>query len=266
MVNEYRYTQLVNKVLAFGIDRDQERTGTGTISLFAQQLEIDVSNGTLPIMTHRKMFPKGIIGEVISFCKGYDNVADFQSAGCNYWNAWAKEDGDLGPIYGCQWRNFNNQSIDQLRNVIEEAKTNPQSRRLYVTAWNPAQEDEMSLLPCFHGFQLYIGADGELNMLCNMRSSDVIIGLPSDIIFHVCLMRLIANELNRPLGKLVMSLGDVHIYKNHIEFAKTIKSLPTYMEPQFLVNGYATVDNCSQQSFKILNYQHGERQKLEVSV
>jgi len=266
MTNEEAYIDLIEQILTEGVDRDEERTGTGTISCFGKSLEIDVSNGTLPIMTHRKMFVKGIIGEVIAFTQGFSNTADFQHVGCNYWNAWAKEDGDLGPIYGCQWRNFNDSGIDQLANIIEEAKVNPQSRRLYVTAWNPEQEADMALLPCFHGFQLYIGAKGELNMLCNMRSSDAIIGLPSDIIFHTVLMHLIANELNRPLGKLIMSLGDVHIYKNHIEFAKTISELELFEEPQFLVNTYATTDDAHQDQFLMLNYSHGPRVKLEVSV
>lgn len=266
MINEQNYIALVNDILNNGIERNKERTGTGTISCFAKTLTIDVSNGTLPIMTHRKMFLKGILGEVISFCKGYQNVSEFQEAGCNYWNAWAKDDGDLGPIYGAQWRDFNSQGIDQLRNVIEEAKVNPESRRLYVSAWNPAQENDMALLPCFHGFQLYIGDKGELNMLCNMRSSDVIVGLPSDIIFHTCLMHLIANELERPLGSLVMSLADAHIYKNHIEFANSIFSLDRYPEPQLLVNAYATVDDCTQEQFMLLQYQHGPKANLEVSV
>ena len=266
MINEQRYVALVNDILNNGIARDNERTGTGTISSFAKTIEIDVSNGTLPIMTHRKMFLKGIIGEVIAFTQGYTDIADFQEAGCNYWNAWAKDDGDLGPIYGYQWRNFNSKGIDQLQNVIEEAKVNPQSRRLYVTAWNPEQEDDMSLLPCFHGFQLYIGEKGELNMLCNMRSSDVIIGLPSDIVFHTVLMHLIANALDRPLGKLVMSLADAHIYNNHLDFAKSIFGLHLYDEPQFLVNQYATIDDATQDQFLLLGYQSGPKANLEVSI
>lgn len=266
MKNEEKYFSLINDILSTGEVRNAERTGTGTISAFAKTLEIDVSNNTLPLMTHRKMFPKGIIGELISFTKGFTNVADFQKAGCNYWNAWAKDDGDLGPIYGAQWRNFNNESVDQLRTVINEAKVNPQSRRLYVTAWNPAQASEMSLVPCFCGFQLYVGTNGKLNMHVNMRSSDVIVGLPSDIAFHTLLMHLIANELERPLGKLVMSLTDAHIYNNHKDFAESIFSLPIFEEPQLLVNKYATVDDCSQDQIMILQYNHGPKAHLEVSI
>lgn len=264
MENEKQYINLVNHVLANGIPRNGERTGAGTIAVFGAQLQLDLTNG-FPLLTHRKIFHKGVVGELCAFLRGHNHVNDFKTLGCNYWDAWAKEDGSLGPIYGCQWRNFNNQGIDQLRNVLNEVREHPQSRRLYVSAWNPAQANEMALLPCFHGFQLFI-EPGKFSLLVNMRSSDIMLGLPSDILFHALLMLVISNEIRLTPYKLTFHLGDAHIYRNHMHYANKLKFLEIFAPALVGINERATIDSIYPEDFHFGTYRHGPIEKLAINV
>lgn len=264
MENEKQYFALVNKVLTEGVKRNQERTGVGTLGVFGVNLELNLKAG-FPLLTHRKIFYKGVIGELIAFLRGHTNVNDFKTLGCNYWDAWAEEDGNLGPVYGSQWRNYSGLQIDQLKNVIKEAKVNPESRRLYVTAWNPIDADKMALLPCFHGFQLFIH-NNHLSLLVNMRSSDVMVGLPSDILFHSLLMLVLSNELDTTPHRLIFNLGDAHIYNNHIPFAKTAHELEIFNPPSVKLHYESGIDNLYPADFIIASYKHNAAQSLKVNV
>ncbi len=264
MENEKQYFALVNKILTEGVARDKERTGTGTKSIFGAHLELNVKAG-FPLFTHRKIFYKGVIGELISFLRGHTNVNDFKTLGCNYWDEWAELDGNLGPIYGYQWRNYAGLQIDQLKNVIEEAKVNPESRRLYVTAWNPIDADKMALLPCFHGFQLLIH-NNHLNLVVNMRSSDVMLGLPSDVLFHALLMLVLSNELDITPHKLIFNLGDAHIYNNHLRFARMVHELQIFNPPQVRLHYEAGIDNLYPNDFIIASYKHNAAKHLKINV
>jgi len=264
MENEKQYFALINKVLTEGVKRDKERTGVGTLGIFGANLELNLKAG-FPLFTHRRIFYKGVIGELIAFLRGHTNANDFKSLGCNYWDAWAEENGNLGPIYGYQWRNYSGFNIDQLKNVIEEAKVNPESRRLYVTAWNPIDANKMALLPCFHGFQIFIN-NNHLSLLVNMRSSDVMIGLPSDILFHSLLMLVLSNELDITPHKLIFNLGDAHIYNNHLQFAKTVHELQIFNPPQVRLHYEAGIDNLYPNDFIISSYKHNAAKQLKVNV
>ena len=264
MENEKKYLHLVDYVLKNGVARNQERTGAGTKAVFGVNLNLNLKDG-FPLLTYRKIFYKGVIGELVSFLRGHTNANDFKSLGCNYWDAWAAEDGNLGPIYGYQWRNFNSQNIDQLKNVIEEAKINPQSRRLYVSAWNPAQADKMALLPCFHGFQLFIHKT-ELSLLVNMRSSDIMLGLPSDILFHALLMLVISNNLNLTPTKLTFNLADAHIYSNHINEAVKVPRAEIFKPATVNINPRSNIDNIYPEDFNISGYKHGASIKFPINV
>lgn len=267
MENELKYLNLVNKILDTGTNRDNDRTQIGTKAIFAEKLDLNLQDG-FPLFTHRQIFYKGIIGELIAFLRGYTNIKDFQKLGCNYWNLFADKNGNLGPIYGAQWRNFNNINIDQLYNVLKEAKSNPQSRRLYVSAWNPGKANEMALLPCFHGFQIFV--DGNyFDLLVNMRSSDVMLGLPSDIVFHALLMLVFQNSLMYTPRKLTFVLGDAHIYSNHLEYAKSItcpNNKKLYDPPKAAINKTANFDNVEPKDFNIINYQYNPPYALPINV
>lgn len=264
MNSDYIYFQLVEHVLRNGVNRDNERTGVGTKAVFGTNITFNLQD-QFPLLTYRKIFYRGVIGELVSFLRGYTNVKDFQNVGCNYWNHWADKNGDLGPIYGAQWINYSGLGINQIRNVIEEAKRNPESRRLYVTAWNPEENNKMSLLPCFHGFQLFID-NNNLDLLVNMRSSDIMLGLPSDLLFHALLMLVFANELKISPRKLTFSLGDAHIYKNHIEYAEYAKELMFYNGANVSINLNARLHNISPDDFVIHNYRHYPAEKLDVNL
>ena len=264
MENEKNYFALVNKILAEGIKRNKERTGIGTLGVFGVNLELNLKAG-FPLFTHRKIFYKGVIGELIAFLRGHTNVNDFKTLGCNYWDSWAEPSGNLGPIYGYQWRNYSGLKIDQLKNVIEEAKVNPESRRLYITAWNPVDANKMALLPCFHGFQLFIH-NNHLSLLVNMRSSDVMVGLPSDILFHSLLMLVLSNELGITPYKIMFNLGDAHIYNNHLQFAKSAHELEIFNPPKVKLHYKAGIDSIYANDFIVSSYKHNAAKQLLVNV
>lgn len=215
-----QYLQLCKHVLENGTEKG-DRTGTGTISTFGYQMRFDLSKG-FPMLTTKKLHLKSIIHELLWFLKGDTNVKYLQENGVRIWNDWADETGDLGPVYGKQWRSWegaDGKTIDQISELIENIKHNPDSRRLLVNAWNVGEIDKMALPPCHCLFQFYV-ADGKLSCQLYQRSADVFLGVPFNIASYALLTMMIANVCDLEPGEFVHTFGDVHIYQNHIEQVK----------------------------------------------
>ncbi|KOP29528.1 thymidylate synthase [Exiguobacterium sp. BMC-KP] len=227
-----QYHALCEHILEHGTKKE-DRTGTGTLSVFGHQMRFSLQDG-FPLITTKKLHMKSIIHELIWFISGDTNIRYLQENGVRIWNEWADENGDLGPVYGAQWRSFprpDGTTVDQLAQVIEQIKTNPDSRRLVVSAWNPGQVDEMALPPCHLLFQFYV-ADGKLSCQLYQRSADVFLGVPFNIASYALLTHMIAHVCGLEVGDFVHTLGDAHIYSNHIEqvnlqLTRTPKKLPT---------------------------------------
>ncbi|UKS54822.1 thymidylate synthase [Exiguobacterium acetylicum] len=227
-----QYHALCEHILEHGTKKE-DRTGTGTLSVFGHQMRFSLQDG-FPLITTKKLHMKSIIHELIWFISGDTNIRYLQENGVRIWNEWADENGDLGPVYGAQWRSFprpDGTTVDQLAQVIEQIKTNPDSRRLIVSAWNPGQVDEMALPPCHLLFQFYV-ADGKLSCQLYQRSADVFLGVPFNIASYALLTHMIAHVCGLEVGDFVHTLGDAHIYSNHIEqvnlqLTRTPKKLPT---------------------------------------
>lgn len=214
------YLDLVQHVLDHGVDRS-DRTGTGTRSVFGYQMRFDLAAG-FPVLTTKKLHLRSIIHELLWFLKGDTNIAYLKDNGVSIWDEWADKDGDLGPVYGYQWRSWpapDGRHIDQIANLLHMIKTNPQSRRLIVSAWNPALVDEMALPPCHCLFQFYV-ADGKLSCQLYQRSADIFLGVPFNIASYALLTMMIAQVCGLKPGDFVHTLGDAHLYSNHFEQAK----------------------------------------------
>jgi thymidylate synthase len=226
-----QYHDLLHDVLDNGTDRS-DRTGTGTRSVFGRQARWDLSEG-FPLVTTKKLHIKSIIYELLWFLRGETNVRWLQERGVRIWNEWADENGDLGPVYGSQWRSWpdgRGGTIDQIANVVQSIKTKPDSRRHIVTAWNPAEVDDMALPPCHCLFQFYV-ADGKLSCQLYQRSADLFLGVPFNIASYALLTHMMAQVTGLQPGEFVHSFGDLHIYHNHFEQARlqltrTPKPLP----------------------------------------
>ena len=215
-----QYLDLMQKVLDEGQEKS-DRTGTGTLSIFGHQMKFDLSKG-FPLVTTKKVHLKSIIHELIWFLQGSTNISYLKENGVSIWDEWADENGDLGPVYGAQWRSWpdgNNGTIDQIENLINGINNNPDSRRHIVSAWNPALVDEMALPPCHSLFQFYV-ANGELSCQLYQRSADIFLGVPFNIASYALLTHMIAQVCNLKAGKFVHTLGDAHLYINHLEQAK----------------------------------------------
>ena len=227
-----QYHALCEHILEHGTKKE-DRTGTGTLSVFGHQMRFSLQDG-FPLITTKKLHMKSIIHELIWFISGDTNIRYLQENGVRIWNEWADENGNLGPVYGAQWRSFprpDGTTVDQLAQVIEQIKTNPDSRRLIVSAWNPGQVDEMALPPCHLLFQFYV-ADGKLSCQLYQRSADVFLGVPFNIASYALLTHMIAHVCGLEVGDFVHTLGDAHIYSNHVEqvnlqLTRTPKKLPT---------------------------------------
>ena len=212
-----QYLDLMRHVLDHGVEKS-DRTGTGTKSVFGYQMRFDLENG-FPALTTKKLHLKSIIHELLWFLKGETNIHYLQQHGVSIWDEWADEKGELGPVYGAQWRSWaaaDGTTIDQISNVIEQIKTNPDSRRLIVSAWNVAELDKMALMPCHAFFQFYV-ADGRLSCQLYQRSADIFLGVPFNIASYSLLMMMIAQVTNLEAGEFVHTLGDAHLYLNHLE-------------------------------------------------
>ena len=221
------YLNLLKDILENGTDKS-DRTGTGTKSLFGYQLRFDLSKG-FPLVTTKKTHLKSIIHELLWFLKGDTNIKYLNDNGVSIWNEWADENGNLGPIYGKQWRNWN--GTDQIKEVISQIKNNPDSRRIIVSAWNVSEIPNMALAPCHTLFQFYV-ADGKLSLQLYQRSGDAFLGVPFNIASYSLLLMMVAQVCNLEVGDFIHTFGDVHIYNNHIEqvklqLSREPKTLPT---------------------------------------
>lgn len=215
-----QYLDLCQRVLTEGV-RKEDRTGTGTISVFGHQMRFNLEEG-FPLLTTKKLHLKSIIYELLWFLNGDTNVKYLQDHGVRIWNEWADENGELGPVYGHQWRSwpdYNGGSIDQIKNVLEQIKTNPDSRRLMVSAWNVAEVDKMALPPCHCLFQFYV-ANGRLSLQLYQRSADIFLGVPFNIASYALLLQMMAQVTGLKAGDYVHTFGDAHIYLNHIDQVK----------------------------------------------
>ena len=212
-----QYLDLLNRVLQEGTVKE-DRTGTGTISVFGHQMRFNMQEG-FPLLTTKKLHLKSIIHELLWFLSGSTNVKYLQENGVRIWNEWADENGELGPVYGHQWRSwpdYNGGTIDQISNVVEMIKKNPDSRRLIVSAWNVAEVDRMALPPCHSLFQFYV-ANGKLSLQLYQRSADIFLGVPFNIASYALLLQMMAQVTGLECGDFIHTLGDAHIYKNHLE-------------------------------------------------
>ena len=212
-----QYLDLLNRILSEGT-RKEDRTGTGTISVFGHQMRFNLEEG-FPLLTTKKLHLKSIIYELLWFLQGNTNVKYLQDHGVRIWNEWADENGELGPVYGHQWRSwpdYNGGVIDQISNVVEQIKANPDSRRLIVSAWNVAEVDSMALPPCHTLFQFYV-ADGRLSLQLYQRSADTFLGVPFNIASYALLLQMMAQVTGLKPGEFVHTTGDTHIYTNHLE-------------------------------------------------
>ena len=215
-----QYLNLLNRILTEGTQKG-DRTGTGTLSIFGHQMRFDLRDG-FPLLTTKKLHLKSIIYELLWFLRGDTNVRYLQEHGVRIWNEWADENGELGPVYGHQWRSwpdYKGGTIDQIKNVVEMIKHNPDSRRMLVTAWNPAEVEDMALPPCHCLFQFYV-AEGRLSLQLYQRSADSFLGVPFNIASYALLLQMIAQVTGLEAGEFIHTTGDTHLYLNHLEQAK----------------------------------------------
>ena len=215
-----QYLNLLNRILTEGIQKG-DRTGTGTLSIFGHQMRFDLRDG-FPLLTTKKLHLKSIIYELLWFLRGDTNVRYLQEHGVRIWNEWADENGELGPVYGHQWRSwpdYKGGTLDQIKNVVDMIKHNPDSRRMLVTAWNPAEVEDMALPPCHCLFQFYV-ADGRLSLQLYQRSADSFLGVPFNIASYALLLQMIAQVTGLEAGEFIHTTGDTHLYLNHLEQAK----------------------------------------------
>ncbi len=215
-----QYLDLLNRVLTAGVEKS-DRTGTGTRSVFGHQMRFDLADG-FPLVTTKKLHTKSIVHELLWFIAGDTNIKYLNDHGVSIWDEWADEQGELGPVYGKQWRSWrcpDGQTIDQLTDVVQQIRTNPDSRRLIVTAWNPADVEAMALPPCHLLFQFYV-ASGRLSCQLYQRSADVFLGVPFNIASYALLLTMVAQVTGLRAGEFIHTLGDAHLYDNHIEQAR----------------------------------------------
>lgn len=251
-----QYVHLLNTVLENGIEK-KDRTGTGTISIFGHQMRFNLAEG-FPVLTTKKLHLKSIIYELLWFLQGSTNVKYLQDNGVRIWNEWADENGELGPIYGYQWRSWptpDGRHIDQISQVVESLKSNPDSRRHIVSAWNVGEIDKMNLPPCHILFQFYV-ADGKLSCQLYQRSCDVFLGVPFNIASYALLTLMMAQVTGLQPGDFVWTGGDVHIYTNHLEQVRLQLTREPLPLPQMKIN--PDVDNIfsfKYDDFELVNYQ-----------
>lgn len=262
-----QYLELAKRILDEGNKRG-DRTGTGTISVFGHQMTFDLADG-FPLLTTKKLHTKSIIYELLWFLRGSTNVHWLQEHGVRIWNEWADENGDLGPVYGHQWRSWPSHdggSIDQIANVVEQIKHNPESRRLIVSAWNVADIDDMKLPPCHALFQFYV-ANGELSCQLYQRSGDVFLGVPFNIASYALLTMMMAQVCGLKPGKFVHTLGDAHIYLNHIEQIKEQLTRTPYPLPTMRLNPEVKdIFSFRYEDFELANYVAWPHIKGDVAV
>ncbi|WP_062527704.1 thymidylate synthase [Demequina rhizosphaerae] len=260
------YEDLLRDVLATGTPKG-DRTGTGTVSVFGRQLRYDLAQG-FPLITTKRVHVRSIVGELLWFLRGDTNVRWLQERGITIWDEWADEDGELGPVYGYQWRSWpapDGRHIDQIAEVVEQIRTNPDSRRLMVSAWNPADVPSMALAPCHAMFQFYV-ADGRLSCQLYQRSADLFLGVPFNIASYALLTHMIAAQTGLEVGDFVWTGGDCHIYSNHIEQVELQLSREPYPYPTLSLATKDSLLDYDIDDVVIENYQHHPGIKAPVSV
>jgi thymidylate synthase len=261
-----QYEDLLRHVLVHGT-RKADRTGTGTRSVFGHQMRFDLNEG-FPLVTTKKVHLKSVILELLWFLRGERNVRWLQERGCSIWDEWAREDGDLGPVYGVQWRSWPSERgpIDQIAAVVEQLKTNPDSRRILVSAWNVAELPQMALMPCHALFQFYV-ADGRLSCQLYQRSADLFLGVPFNIASYALLTQMLAQQCDLGLGDFVWTGGDCHIYDNHVEQVTTQLARAPYPYPTMhLKRRPASIFDYAYDDFELRDYQHHAAIKAPVAV
>ena len=259
-----QYLDMLRYVLENGVDK-MDRTGVGTRSVFGQQMRFDLSKG-FPLMTTKKMHLKSIIHELLWFIKGDTNVKYLQDNGVRIWNEWADENGDLGPIYGSQWRNWNGEGIDQLAQVVDKLKNNPNDRRMIVSVWNVSKIPEMRLPPCHMMFQFYV-ANGKLSCMLYQRSCDMFLGVPFNIASYALLTMMIAQVCGLEVGEFVHTLGDTHIYHNHFEQVKEqLSREPLHLPTMKLNPAIKDINDFKYEDFTLENYECYGAIKAQVAV
>ena len=262
-----QYLDLLNRILTEG-HKKTERTGTGTLSVFGNQMRFNMEDG-FPLLTTKKLHLKSIIYELLWFLRGDTNVRWLQEHGVRIWNEWADENGELGPVYGHQWRSwpdYNGGTIDQIQNVIDLIKNHPDSRRMMVSAWNPAEVEQMALPPCHCLFQFYV-ADDRLSLQLYQRSADTFLGVPFNIASYALLLQMMAQVTGLKPGEFVHTTGDTHLYLNHLEQARlqltrTPRPLPTMKINPDVKNLF----DFKYEDFELEGYNPYDHIKAEVSV
>ena len=264
------YEDLLRKILMEG-NLKNDRTCTGTISLFGQQMRFDLAKG-FPLLTTKRVFFKGIAYELLWFLKGSSNVHWLQEHNVHIWDEWADENGDLGPVYGVQWRSWPaptaddpDRTIDQISNVLELIKHNPDSRRMVVTAWNPAEVENMALPPCHALFQFYV-ADGRLSCQLYQRSCDMFLGVPFNIASYSLLTMMMAQQAGLEPGEFVWTGGDCHIYDNHVEQVLEQLSREPYPYPRMEIRKADSLFDYQYSNFHIADYRYHPTIKAPIAV
>lgn len=262
-----QYLDLMQDILDNGTAKT-DRTGTGTLSVFGRQMRFDLASG-FPLVTTKKLHTRSIIVELLWFLRGDTNIQYLHDHKVTIWDEWADANGDLGPVYGHQWRSWpapDGRQIDQIAQVINQIRTKPDSRRHIVTAWNPAEVDKMALPPCHALFQFYV-ADGKLSCQLYQRSADYFLGVPFNIASYALLTHLVAEQCDLKPGEFVWTGGDVHLYTNHLEQAREQLSRTPYPLPQLVINRKPpTIFEYQLDDFEIVNYQSHPSIKAPIAV
>ena len=260
------YEDLLRRVLDEGAPKG-DRTGTGTRSVFGAQLRYDLSKG-FPLVTTKRVHFKSVAYELLWFLRGDGNARWLQEHGVRIWNEWADEDGDLGPVYGVQWRSWptpSGEHVDQIAQVIEQIRSNPDSRRLIVSAWNVAEVPDMALAPCHAFFQFYV-RDGKLSCQLYQRSADMFLGVPFNIASYALLTHMIAAQTGLEVGDFVWTGGDCHVYDNHVEQVEEQLSRTAYPMPTLELAPRDSIDDYEYEDFTVVGYHHHPAIKAAVAV
>ena len=261
------YLDLMRHVRDQGCQKG-DRTGTGTVSVFGYQMRFDLST-SFPLLTTKRLHLRSIIYELLWFLQGATNIRYLQENGVSIWDAWADQDGELGPVYGYQWRSWpsaDGRHIDQISQVIEQLKTTPDSRRLIVSAWNVGELEQMALPPCHALFQFYV-ADGKLSCQLYQRSADIFLGVPFNIASYALLTLMVAQATGLKPGEFIHTLGDAHLYLNHLEQAEQQLARTPYPLPQMKLNPAVTsIFDFKYEDFELVNYQFHPHIKAPIAI
>ena len=262
-----QYLDLLHRIVTEGVQKG-DRTGTGTLSVFGHQMRFNMQDG-FPLLTTKKLHLKSIIYELLWFLKGDTNVKFLQEHGVRIWNEWADENGELGPVYGHQWRSwpdYKGGTIDQIQQVVDALRHNPNSRRMLVTAWNPAEVEDMALPPCHCLFQFYV-ANGKLSLQLYQRSADTFLGVPFNIASYALLLQMMAQVAGLEVGDFIHTMGDTHLYLNHLEQAKLQLTRTPRPLPKMKINpDVKSIFDFRYEDFELTDYNPHPHIAAEVSV